>query len=38
LTTGFTNLCSEADAFPGEATGKDLDSFQLKQVLKHSVE
>jgi hypothetical protein len=29
----FTNL-SEADAFPGEATGKDLDPFQLKAGFK----
>jgi hypothetical protein len=33
LTTGFTNLC-EADAFPGEATGKDLGSIPAKAGFK----
>jgi hypothetical protein len=35
LTTGFTNLfVSEADAFPGEATGKDLRFIPAKAGFK----
>ncbi|WP_339918586.1 hypothetical protein [uncultured Flavobacterium sp.] len=35
LTTGFTNLfVSEADAFPGEATGKDLGFIPAKAGFK----
>jgi hypothetical protein len=34
LTTGLQIFCSEADAFPGEATGKDLGFIPAKAGFK----